>query len=81
VLGLEVEPAPGVVRLVHLEAVAALEQLVADAAQEMGVAVVPVGDQRMTEHYDAHAVSTAGPEAAPASTLPFGATTLAYAER
>ncbi len=69
-LGLEVDAAPGVVRLVDLDRVAARDQFAADAAQEMRVAVVPVGDQRVTEDHDTHAVSV-GACAAIRSGLPF----------
>jgi len=41
-------------RFEDLNVVAAPEQLGCDPAQEMGVAVVPVGHQRMAEQHDAH---------------------------
>ena len=61
VLGLEVRAAPRAPRLVDIDRVAARDEFAAHAAQEMRVAVVPVGDQRMAEHYDAHAVSRGRP--------------------
>src|SRR3546814_16336813 len=54
-LGLQVGPAPAVARLQHPNAMAARKQFPHDAAQEMGVAVVPVGDQRVIEHDELHA--------------------------
>src|SRR5712671_1056581 len=38
----------------------ASNELAADAAQEVRVAMIPVGDQRVTENYDAHARDSAG---------------------
>ena len=53
-LGLQVAPAPAVQRLEHLDGMAAGLQLADDAAQEMGVAVVPAGNQGVDEEDDAH---------------------------
>ena len=50
----EVHDAPRVARLVDTDRVTAGNQVRRDAAQEVGVAVVPVGDQGMAEDYDAH---------------------------
>jgi hypothetical protein len=55
VFGNEILHAPGIARLVHVYRMPAREQLSADAAQKMCVAVVPVGDERVAENYDAHA--------------------------
>src|SRR3712207_8073977 len=51
----EVGQAPAVARLEHAHLVAPAEQLAGHAAQEVGVAVVPVGHQRVVEHRDFHA--------------------------
>jgi hypothetical protein len=53
VIANEIGAAPPIGRLEHVDAVSARQELGRDAAQEMRVAVVPVGRQRMAEHYDA----------------------------
>jgi hypothetical protein len=50
----EVRAAPAVARLVHAHLVPAREQLGDDAAQEVRVAVVPVGGERVDEEDDPH---------------------------
>jgi hypothetical protein len=57
VLALEVGAAPAVGRFVDRHLVPAVLQLGGDAAEEVGVAVVPVGDQRVGEDDDLHACS------------------------
>jgi hypothetical protein len=54
---LQVRPAPARPRLEGMDLVAAGGQLAGDAAQEMGVAVVPAGGQRMAEEDDPHAMA------------------------
>ena len=51
----EVVQAPGALRLERLDGVAAGAELAQDAAQEVGVAVVPAGAQRVGEVGDLHA--------------------------
>src|SRR5207248_3753920 len=60
VLGDEVLHAPCVLRFVHVDARSAFDQFGRDAAEEMGVAVVPVGEQRMAEDDDVHATAPVG---------------------
>ena len=49
--------APRILRLINVNAVAARHQLRGDAAEEMRVAVIPVRQERVIKHYDAHAFS------------------------
>ena len=56
--GDQVLQAPGVARLEDADLVAAGEELGGHAAQEVRVAVVPVGAQRMAEDRHAHAGSS-----------------------
>jgi hypothetical protein len=58
VFGQKVLQTPGVARLVDAHVHAARLQLRHHAAQEVRVAVVPVRDQRVIEHHDAHAAAT-----------------------
>ncbi|HEY0337688.1 MAG TPA: hypothetical protein VGC70_10150, partial [Burkholderiales bacterium] len=55
VLARQVEYAPRIGRLVDIYIMPASDELAADAAQEVRIAVIPIGDQRVTENYDAHA--------------------------
>ena len=50
----QVRQAPGVDRLIHPYLVAARQQLRGDAPQKMCVAVIPVGNERMTEENHTH---------------------------
>jgi hypothetical protein len=54
----EVFDAPGVAGLIDADVVAAREELADDSAKEVGVAVVPVGDEGVIEEDDAHGVKT-----------------------
>ncbi len=54
VLGEEVFQAPGVAGFVDAEVVAAEEEFGGDAAEEVGVAVVPVGQERMIKQGNPH---------------------------
>ena len=54
VLGPQVLHAPGVGRLVDADVVPAQQELAGDAAEEVGVAVIPVGDERVIEQDDLH---------------------------
>ena len=56
VLAAEVHEAPRVARLVNADVVAALAERAHDSAEEVGVAVVPAGQERVIEHHDAHAL-------------------------
>src|SRR5436305_466684 len=56
--GNQVRHAPPVVRLVNVHAVAALDEFHRDATQEVRVAVVPIGYQRMIEHHNLHAATS-----------------------
>src|ERR1051326_3461341 len=56
-LGDQVLPAPAVFRLQDAEMVAAIDQLGGNAAEKMGVAVVPIGNERVGEDDYAHAFS------------------------
>ena len=57
VIGDEVLHAPGIERLVDDDVVIAREELRNDAAQEVRVAVVPVGNQRVVEQRKFHRVA------------------------
>jgi hypothetical protein len=52
----QVDPAPRVLGLVDPHRVAPAGQLGRHAAQKVGVAVVPVREDRVVEHHDAHRV-------------------------
>jgi hypothetical protein len=58
-LGQEAQAAPAAARLVDGHFVAALRQLTDDPAQEVGVPVVPVGDERVVEEDGAHQLPAA----------------------
>lgn len=47
--------APPVGRLINKNLMTAREELARDSPQEMGVSMVPVGDQRVIKHHDAQA--------------------------
>jgi hypothetical protein len=53
----EVPAAPAVTRLEDTDVVAEREQLTRDPAEEVRVAVVPVGDERVVEERDLHAAT------------------------
>jgi len=57
----EVHDAPRVARFVDADGVTAGDQVGHDAAQEVRVAVVPVGDERVAEDYDAHDETSSAP--------------------
>ena len=61
----KVAAAPAVARLEDAHGVAAPHELARDAAQEMRVAVVPVGDDRVVEERDVHAATRAELSAEP----------------
>src|SRR5215207_3610383 len=46
--------APGIVRLVNLDLMSVRNQLGGNAAQEMGISVVPIRDQRLVKQHYAH---------------------------
>jgi hypothetical protein len=56
VIAMQVGAAPAVERLQHAHLVSAIQQLAHHAAEEMRVAVIPVRDERVVEHHDAHAI-------------------------
>src|SRR5215212_4642537 len=60
ILARQVEYAPCIGRLVDIYSMAASNELAADATQEVRIAVIPIGDERVTENYDAHARDSAG---------------------
>jgi hypothetical protein len=63
-LGHEVAPAPAVQGLQRQGLVAAGLEVAQDAAQEVGVAVVPVGDERVGVEQEAHHAAAAARVAA-----------------
>ena len=73
VLSDEVLPAPRIPRLEHLDLVPAGQQLGHYAAQKMGVAVVPVREQRVIEHHNAHGGLSCGRRPAISTPLSTGA--------
>ena len=56
----EICPAPRVRRLVNEHLVAGGQQLGGNAAEEVGVSMVPIGNQGMIEHDDFHDAATEG---------------------
>jgi hypothetical protein len=50
---------PGCCRLQYSYPVTASLQLAGDATQEVGIAVIPIGNQRVIKHHDTHADSLA----------------------
>ena len=55
-LGAEVIETPTIARLINAKVMTARNQIAGDSPQEMGVAMIPVGKQRMVEHHDPHRV-------------------------
>jgi hypothetical protein len=60
----QVVQAPAVLRFVHRDIVTAGLQLAGDTAQEVRVAMIPVGPQRVAEDHDAHATVSDRPSSA-----------------
>src|SRR5690554_6665791 len=54
----QIRDAPGVSGLVDHHLMSARLELARATAQEMGVAVIPVGDQRVVEHHDTHSTTS-----------------------
>ena len=67
VIGEQPLQAPGALRLIDLHLMAAIDQVAQDAAQEVGVAMVPAGGQRVGEVDDPHAAASLSSAAARAS--------------
>src|SRR5688572_17144906 len=55
----QIAEAPAILWFVHVNLMAAVQQLTDDAAKEMRVAVIPVRDQRVTKQNELHATARA----------------------
>jgi hypothetical protein len=52
----EIREAPAIAGFEDAHVMAEFDEFACDAAQEVGVAVVPIGEEGMSEDYDAHAI-------------------------
>ena len=57
-LSFEISYAPSVTRLVNVYVMMLGDQFASNATQKVSIAMIPVGNQRVTEDHDAHARST-----------------------